>query len=93
MVFVTRRDTSAEEVNQIFREEAESAQYAGILAASDEPLVSSDIVGNSHASIVDLEMTQVVSGNLVKVMCWYDNEWGFTSQMIREGLRIAGTLE
>ena len=93
MVFVTRRDTSAEEVNQIFREEAESAQYAGILAASDEPLVSSDIVGNSHASIVDLEMTQVVSGNLVKVMSWYDNEWGFTSQMIREGLRIAGTLE
>ena len=92
MVFVTRRDTTVEEVNQIFREEAASEQYAGILAATDEPLVSSDIVGDPHASIVDLEMTQVVGGNLVKVMSWYDNEWGFTNQMIREGLSIARTL-
>jgi glyceraldehyde 3-phosphate dehydrogenase len=93
IVFVTERETTAEEVNQIFREEAAGGKYAGILAASDEPLVSSDIIGDSHASIVDLEMTQVVGGNLVKVMTWYDNEWGFTSQMIKEGLRIAGTLE
>jgi glyceraldehyde 3-phosphate dehydrogenase len=93
VVFVAKRETTVEEVNQIFRDEAASEQYAGILAASDEPLVSSDIVGDSHASIVDLEMTQVVGGNLVKVMSWYDNEWGFTSQMIREGLRIAETLE
>jgi glyceraldehyde 3-phosphate dehydrogenase len=93
IVFVTKQDTTVEEVNQIFREEAASEQYAGILLASDEPLVSSDIVGDSHASIVDLEMTQVVGGNLVKVMSWYDNEWGFTSQMIREGLRIARALE
>ena len=92
MVFVTRRDTTVEEVNQIFREEAASEQYAGILAATDEPLVSSDIVGDPHASIVDLEMTQVVGGSLVKVMSWYDNEWGFTNQMIREGLSIARTL-
>jgi glyceraldehyde 3-phosphate dehydrogenase len=93
IIFVTSRETSVDEVKQIFREEAASDQYAGVLAASDEPLVSSDIVGDSHASIVDLEMTQVVGGNLVKVMSWYDNEWGFTSQMIREGQRIAGTLE
>ncbi|MGD8465475.1 MAG: type I glyceraldehyde-3-phosphate dehydrogenase [Anaerolineae bacterium] len=93
LVFVTSRDTSVAEINRIFREEAESEQYAGILAATDEPIVSSDIVGDSHASIVDLEMTQVVGGNLVKVMSWYDNEWGFTSQMVREGQRIAATLE
>jgi glyceraldehyde 3-phosphate dehydrogenase len=54
-----------------------------------DPLVSSDIIGDLHASIVDLGMTQVVDGNLVKVMSWYENEWGFTSQMIREGIRVA----
>jgi glyceraldehyde 3-phosphate dehydrogenase len=54
------------------------------LGASDDPLVSSDIIGDSHASIVDLEMTQVVGGTLVKVMSWYDNEWGYTNQMIRQ---------
>jgi glyceraldehyde 3-phosphate dehydrogenase len=93
LVFVTKRNTTVKEVNQIFREEAASEQYAGILGASDEPLVSSDIVGDPQASIIDLEMTQVVGGNLVKVMSWYDNEWGFTNQMIREGLRIAKTLD
>jgi glyceraldehyde 3-phosphate dehydrogenase len=92
IVFVTKRSTTVEELTRVFREEAASERYAGILAASDDPLVSSDIVGDSHAAIVDLEMTQVVGGNLVKVMGWYDNEWGFTNQMIREGLRIAKTL-
>ena len=92
IVFVTERDTTVEEVNQIFREEAETEQYKGILGASDDPLVSSDIIQDPRASIVDLEMTQVVDGDLVKVMSWYDNEWGFTTQMIREGVRIAKEL-
>ena len=56
---------------------------------TDEPLVSSDIIQDPRASVVDLELTQVVDGNLVKVMSWYDNEWGYTSQMIREAVRIA----
>jgi len=55
---------------------------------TDEPLVSSDIIQDPRASVVDLELTQVVDGNLVKVMSWYDNEWGYTSQMIREAVRI-----
>jgi glyceraldehyde 3-phosphate dehydrogenase len=93
IIFVTERATSVEEVNRIFREEADSDKYRDILGVTDEPLVSSDIVGNSHASIVDLEMTQVVDGDLVKVMSWYDNEWGFTTQMIREGVRIAKTVD
>ena len=92
IVFVTRRPTTVEEVNAIFREEAASEQYREVLAASEEPIVSSDIVGDTHASIIDLEMTQVVDGNLVKVMSWYDNEWGFTSQMVREGQKIARAL-
>ncbi len=84
LVFLTSRETSAEEVNRIFREEAESERYQGILGASEEELVSSDIVQDPRASIVDLGMTRVVGGDLVKVMAWYDNEWGYAMQMIRE---------
>jgi len=92
IIFVTESETSVQEVNDIFREEAASEKYAGILGVAEDPIVSSDIVGDPRASVVDLGMTQVVDGDLVKVMSWYDNEWGFTSQMIREGLRVAKTL-
>jgi glyceraldehyde 3-phosphate dehydrogenase len=83
IIFVTERPTTVEELNAIFREEAESDRYKGIMSASDEEIVSSDIVGDAHASIVDLTMTQVVDGDLVKVMSWYDNEWGYANQMVR----------
>ena len=63
----------------------------GILAVSDQQLVSSDIIGDPHAAIVDLELTQVVDGTLVKVMAWYDNEYGFTHQMIREARALTGS--
>ena len=88
VVFVTKRKTTVEEVNSIFKEEAESSRYRGILKATDDPIVSSDIVKEPYASIVDLDMTRVVDGDLVKVLAWYDNEWGYTSQMIKEALRI-----
>ena len=55
---------------------------------SEDPLVSSDIIANPRASVVELSMTQVVDGDLLKVMTWYDNEWGYTNQMIREALRL-----
>ena len=90
LVFLTSRRTTVDEVNAIFKEEADSDRYRGVLGVTDEPLVSSDIIQDPRASIVDLELTQVVDGNLVKVMSWYDNEWGYTSQMIREAVRIAG---
>jgi glyceraldehyde 3-phosphate dehydrogenase len=93
MVFLTKRDTTVEEVVNIFKEEAQSDRYRNILRVSDEELVSSDIIQDPHASIVDLEMTQVVDGNLVKVMSWYDNEWGYTNQLIREAVSIAKELE
>jgi glyceraldehyde 3-phosphate dehydrogenase len=89
LVFVTKRPTTLEEVNQIFKEEAQSERYQGILGVTGDPLVSSDIIQDPRASIVDLELTQVVDGDLVKVMSWYDNEWGYTSQLIREAARIA----
>ena len=92
IIFVTERETSVEEVNDIFREEAASDKYRGILGVAEDPIVSSDVIGDSHASIVDVGMTQVVNGTLVKIMSWYENEWGFTRQMIREGVWVAETL-
>ncbi len=89
ITFVTTKKTSVDEVNAVFTEEAESEQYRGILGVTDEPIVSSDIIQDSRASIVDLGMTRVVDGDLVKVMAWYDNEWGYTIQLIREARRIA----
>ena len=84
IVFVASRATTAEEVNDTFRQEAAIERYQEVLGVSDDPLVSADIVGDPRAAVVDLELTTVVDGTLVKVMAWYDNEWGFTHQMIRE---------
>lgn len=86
LVFVTERVTSRDELNDIFREEAQSERYNGVMGVSDDEIVSSDIIKDSRASIVDLTMTQVVDGDLVKVMTWYDNEWGYTNQMVREAI-------
>ena len=88
IIFVTDKSTSVDEINSIFKEEAGSERYQGVLAVSEDPIVSSDIVQDPHASIVDLTMTQVVDGDLVKVMSWYDNEWGYASQMIKEAVRM-----
>jgi len=90
ITFVTSRDTTVEEVNSILKEEASTNRYRDIFAASEDELVSSDIIGDPHASIADLEMTRVVGGNLVKVMAWYDNEWGYTNQMVRQALALVG---
>jgi len=84
ITFITARRTSVEEVNSILSDESKTDRYKFVLAVSNEPLVSSDIVQSSFAAIVDLDMTRVVDGDLVKVMSWYDNEWGFTKQMIRQ---------
>jgi len=93
IVFITDRKTSVEEINKIFKEEAETERYKGIVYASDEEIVSSDIIKDSHASIVDLTMTHVVDGDMVKVMSWYDNEWGYTNQLVREGVRMSKLIE
>jgi glyceraldehyde 3-phosphate dehydrogenase len=89
VIFVTARETTVEEVNQIFREEAESDRYRGILGVTDEPLVSSDIIGVPLAALVDLGLTMVVDKDLVKVMAWYDNEWGYASQMVKEAVAVS----
>ena len=89
ITFVTSRSTTVEEVNQILTDESASERYAGVLGVSRDPLVSSDIVGDARASIVDLELTKVIDGDLVKVMSWYDNEWGYANQLLREAVSVS----
>lgn len=81
-VIVTKRNVTADEVNDAFKKAAADAYYQGILAVTDEELVSSDFIGNSHSAIVDLKLTAVVQGNLVKVCAWYDNEWGYSNRLV-----------
>jgi glyceraldehyde 3-phosphate dehydrogenase len=87
VILLSARPTSVVEVNAIFKEEAE-AHYYGVLGVTDDQIVSADIIKDPRASIVDLTMTQVVDGDLVKVMSWYDNEWGYVNQMVREAVRM-----
>lgn len=76
------RDVTVDELNAAFKKAASEPFYQGILAVSEEPLVSRDFIGNSHSGIVDLELTRVVGGNLVKICVWYDNEWGYSNRLV-----------
>jgi glyceraldehyde 3-phosphate dehydrogenase len=90
IVMVLKRSVTVEEVNQAFKEAVNDPHYQGYLAVSDgENLVSSDIIGNPYSSIVDLELTKVVGGDLVKVVAWYDNEWGYACRMIDMAIHIS----
>jgi len=93
IVLVTKRKTSVDEINQIFVEEAASDRYRGIVGVTEDPIVSSDIIKDPRASIIDLGMTRVVDGDLVKILSWYDNEWGFTNQMVRQVMEITQATE
>lgn len=86
--FVVSKETSVEEINNVFKKSVEQEEYKGILEVTTDPLVSSDIIGNSHSAIVDLTLTQVVGGNLVKVVAWYDNEYGYANRLVEEVLMI-----
>lgn len=84
MVFVTKREVTVEEVNEAFRRTSQEDRWKGILAVTDEPVVSSDIVGRRESSIVDLSLTNVIGGNLVKVISWYDNEFGYCNRLVEQ---------
>ena len=79
---VLKRNTTKEEINEVLKRAAADPFYQGILAVTDEPLVSMDFKGNSHSSIVDLSLTNVVDRNLIKVVAWYDNEWGYSNRLV-----------
>ncbi|MBU0546172.1 glyceraldehyde-3-phosphate dehydrogenase, partial [Patescibacteria group bacterium] len=82
MVAVLKKETTKEAVNEAFVEASKSSRFAGILAITDEPLVSSDFIANTNSAIVDLPLTNVVGGNLVKVIAWYDNEYGYAHRLV-----------
>ena len=86
--FLLKKSTTKEEVNEIFKREAQNPVYDGILEVTEDPIVSSDIIGNSHSSIVDLSLTQVVGGNMVKVIAWYDNEYGYANRLVEEVIMV-----
>ena len=90
--FIAARPTSTEEINDIFRKASAEKQWQGILAITEEPLVSSDIIRNPHGSIVDLMMTRVIDGDLVKILAWYDNEWGYASALLKHVLAVSQLL-
>jgi glyceraldehyde 3-phosphate dehydrogenase len=80
-VVITKRDVTVDEVNEVFKKAAKEPYYQGILAVSDEELVSRDYIGNSHSCTIDLKLTAVVAGNMLKVVAWYDNEWGYSNRL------------
>jgi glyceraldehyde 3-phosphate dehydrogenase len=86
ITFIAQRDTTVEEVNEAFKEAAQSARWEKVFTVTEDPLVSRDILGDTHASIIDLSMTRVVGGNLVKVLAWYDNETGYTNSLVQHVL-------
>ncbi len=90
---VVKKNVTVEEINQSFVEAGQNLIYKGILATSNEPLVSSDIIGRSESAIVDLSLTQVVGGNMVKIFAWYDNEWGYANRLVEQVVRVGRTLE
>jgi glyceraldehyde 3-phosphate dehydrogenase len=81
LTFEAARETSAEEINALFKEKADTGDLKGILQYSEDPLVSSDIVTNPYSSIFDSGLTVVIDGTLVKVVAWYDNEWGYSNRL------------
>ncbi len=87
------RDVTVEEINNAFRKASQEPYYQGILAVSDEPLVSRDYIGNSHSGTVDLLLTKVVAGNLIKIAIWYDNEWGYSNRLVELVADIAKSIQ
>ncbi|MEK9174703.1 MAG: glyceraldehyde 3-phosphate dehydrogenase NAD-binding domain-containing protein [Patescibacteria group bacterium] len=89
---VVGRKTDVDEVNNVLRKAAKHPKWQGIFTVSDEPLVSSDIIKNPHASIADLTHTKVVGGDMVKVLAWYDNEWGYCASLLKHVLNLKQLL-
>ena len=93
VTFISKKMTNAEEVNEILKKASEDKKWQKIFKVTEEELVSSDILGASHASIADLKMTRVVGGNLIKVMGWYDNEMGYTHTLVEHVVKTGETIK
>lgn len=91
ITFVLKKKTTVEEVNQAIKEACKDPKWQGIVAAGEEPLVSTDIIGRSESAIVDLPLTQVVDGDLLKIFAWYDNEYGYSNRLIEQVINVGKT--
>jgi glyceraldehyde 3-phosphate dehydrogenase len=92
ITFISKKNTTVEEVNAALKEAAQQDRWKGIFAVNEDPIVSRDILGNTHAAIADLSFTKVVDGNLVKVLSWYDNEMGYTGSLVEHVVRTGSHL-
>ncbi len=91
--FLVKGKTTVEKVNNAFKKAVDKMKrYEGILSYTEEPLVSSDFIGNPYSAIVDLSLTQVVDGDMVKVVAWYDNEWGYSNRLVEEAILVGQSL-
>ena len=93
ITFLAKKKTSVKEINSILSKAASLPQWKGIFKVTSDPLVSSDILKEPYGAIVDLSFTKVVDGDLVKVLAWYDNEWGYTATLIRHVKAAAKALK
>jgi len=89
MTFVVEKKTTVEEINKALEDASISDRYRGVIGVSREPLVSSDIIGTNESSIVDLGLTRVIDGDLVKILAWYDNEWGYSNRLVEMALLMS----
>ncbi|MEX1061586.1 MAG: type I glyceraldehyde-3-phosphate dehydrogenase [Patescibacteria group bacterium] len=90
--FLAKKKTSVEEINEIFRTASQSSRWSKVLSVTEDPLVSSDVIADTHGAVVDLSITRVVDGDLVKVLAWYDNEWGYSATLVEHVLRVGKLL-
>lgn len=90
--FVTSKNVTKEAVNEALTAATKDPRFDGILDVTNEPLVSSDFIGNPHSGIVDLALTNVVGGNLLKVVAWYDNEWGYSNRLVEQVINVGKTI-
>ncbi|OGY22928.1 MAG: type I glyceraldehyde-3-phosphate dehydrogenase [Candidatus Woykebacteria bacterium RBG_13_40_15] len=93
LTFLLKKETTAQEINKVLEEASKSGRLKGILAVSSDPIVSSDIVGRTESSIVDLPLTQVIGGNLAKVFAWYDNEIGYSHRLVEMAILAAKKIK
>jgi glyceraldehyde 3-phosphate dehydrogenase len=90
--FLTKRKVTVQEVNDAFKEAAKNPAWRNIIGVTEEPIVSSDIIGTSFSAVVDLSFTKVIDGDLVKVLAWYDNEWAYAVRLIEQAIAVGKTI-
>lgn len=90
--FLLKQKTTVEVVNQAIKDACETERWVGVVAWTEEPLVSSDIIGRSESSIVDLSLTQIVDGDLLKIFAWYDNEWGYSNRLVEQVINVGNFI-